>query len=149
MELSSQTGNLKVYGDVYAVGGVTALSDIRKKDVVSRELPLSVEQIANAPTIKFTWKDKREVGEQVGTIAQYWQGVLPWVIKDKSGELSMQYGVAALISSITIARKVVNHEQRIKTLERENADLKQAYSFIKNAYDYLKMDYEQLKLKIA
>jgi hypothetical protein len=132
---SSPSYKLHVAGDIYATGGVTALSDIRKKDVISRELPLSVEQIAAAPTIKFLWKDKREEGEQVGTIAQYWEKALPWVIKSKSGELSMSYGVAALISSITIARKVVNHEQRITELERE--------------CERLRFENEQLRLKIA
>ena len=43
---------------------------------------------------------------------------------DKGGELSMQYGVAALVSAITIARKVVDHEQRITELEKENERLR-------------------------
>lgn len=115
---------LHVAGDIYATGGVTSLSDIRKKNVVSYELPLNVEQIANAPTIKFLWKDNREEGEQVGTIAQYWEKVLPESIKDKSGELSMSYGVASLISTIVTARKVMNHEKRITELEKECARLR-------------------------
>jgi predicted RNase H-like nuclease (RuvC/YqgF family) len=35
------------------------------------------------------------------------------------GTLSLQYGVAALIASITIARKVVDHDKQIKELERQ------------------------------
>jgi hypothetical protein len=53
--------------------------------------------------------------------------VLPNVVltaKDEKGTLSMQYGVAALVSAITIARKVVDHEHRIKQLEQENEELK-------------------------
>jgi hypothetical protein len=139
---TSPSYKLHVSGDVYATGGVTSLSDIRKKDVLTYELPLNVEQIAQAPTIKFLWKDKREEGEQIGTIAQYWQKVLPWVVKDKSNELSMSYGVAALVAAITTARKVVDHEKRITELERECKDWKEAYT-------QLKMDYEMLKLKIV
>ena len=143
---------LHVVGDIYATGGVTALSDARHKDII-RDTMLSVEQIAQMPSVVYRWNDGREDdGLHVGSIAQNWQSVLPEVVltaNDEEHTLSMQYGVAALVSSITIARKVVDHEQRIETLERENAELKQAYSFIKNAYDYLKMDYEQLKLKVA
>jgi hypothetical protein len=36
----------------------------------------------------------------------------------------MQYGVAALVSSIITARKVVDHERRIAELVRENKELK-------------------------
>jgi len=43
---------------------------------------------------------------------------------DEEGTLSMQYGVAALVSSIITARKVVDHERRIAELERENKELK-------------------------
>ena len=137
----SNTGDLKLYGNFYATGGVTAASDIRLKDIIA-DTELSVKQIANAPAKRFYWKRDHSLGEQVGSIAQYWQQVLPQSVSDNGDELGLQYGVAALISSITIARKVVNHEERIEALERENADLKQAYSFIKNAY-------EQLRLKIA
>ena len=132
---TSPSYKLHVSGDIYATGGVTSLSDIRKKNVVSYQLPLSVEQIANAPTIRFTWKDKREEGKQVGTIAQYWQNVLPEVVKDRANELSMQYGVAALVAAITTAKKVVDHEERIKALERE--------------CERLRTENEQLKLKLS
>ena len=90
----------------------------RKKEVVC-DLPITVDEVANAPAIRFLWKDERKAGYQAGTLAQYWQRVLPEVITDKSGELSMQYGVAALVSVITTARKVVDHEARIKELEAE------------------------------
>ena len=115
---------LHVAGDIYATGAVTALSDIRRKDVLSTDIGLTVEQIADAPTIKFLWKDKREEGTQVGSVAQFWAANLPEVVMDKGGELSMQYGVAALVSAIITARKVVDHERRISELEKENERLK-------------------------
>lgn len=146
---TSPSYKLHVAGDIYATGGVTSLSDIRKKDVISYKLPLSVEQIANAPTIKFLWKDKREEGEQVGTIAQYWQDVLPESIKDKSGELSMSYGVAALISAITTARKIVDHEKR---LDEQDALIREQgikISELQKECTDLRKENEMLKLKIA
>jgi hypothetical protein len=110
---------LHVSGTIYATGAITALSDARKKDITG-EAEVSVEQIAHAPAVQFLWKDKerRKDGQQVGTLAQYWQTVLPEVVSDKGGELSMQYGVAALVSSIIIARKVANHEVRIDKMEK-------------------------------
>lgn len=118
---------LHVAGDVYATGGVTALSDIRHKTVI-RDAAVSVEDIARMPAVMYQWNDGREDNElHVGSIAQNWQTVLPEVVlkaNDEEGTLSMQYGVAALVSSIIIARKVVNHEERIRQLEKENKELK-------------------------
>ena len=120
----SPSCKLHVIGDIYATGAVTALSDARKKDVQG-EAKIGVEQIADAPAVQFLWKGKRaKEGLQVGTLAQYWQGVLPEVVMDKGGELSMQYGVAAIVSAIITARKVVDHERRISELEKENERLR-------------------------
>ena len=115
---------LHVNGSIYATGAVTALSDARKKDVQG-DAKIGVEQIADAPAVQFLWKGERaKEGVQVGTLAQYWQAVLPEVVMDKGGELSMQYGVAALVSAIITARKVVDHERRISELEKENERLR-------------------------
>lgn len=121
----SPSYQLHVAGTIYATGAITALSDARKKDITG-EADVSVEQIAHAPAVQFLWKDKkrRKDGQHVGTLAQYWQTVLPEVVMDKGGELSMQYGVAALVSAIVTARKVVDHERRICELEKENERLK-------------------------
>ena len=128
---------LHVDGDIYATGGVTALSDINKKDVISEKLSLNVEEIALAPAIKYFWKDKNiDDRLHVGTSAQYWQNVLRESVleaNDTEHTLSMQYGVAALISAITIARKVVNHEHRLTELEKENAQLRAEISKLKAA----------------
>lgn len=120
---------LHVVGTIYATGAITALSDARKKDITG-EAGVTVEQIAHAPAVQFLWKDKerRKDGQQVGTLAQYWRTVLPEVVSDKGGELSMQYGVTALVSAIVTARKVVDHERRITDLEKENERLKEEIS---------------------
>jgi hypothetical protein len=125
---------LHVRGDIYATGGVTAASDERLKDIIA-DTELSVEQIANAPAKRFYWKRDHSLGEQVGSIAQYWHQVLPQSVSDKGDELGLQYGVAALVSAIVTARKVVNHEQRIKELEKE--------------CERLRTENEMLKLKVA
>ena len=116
-----------VSGDIYATGGVTTLSDARHKTII-QDTQLSVEQIAGMPAVVYRWNDGREDKDlHVGSIAQDWQRVLPQVVltaNDAEHTLSMQYGVAALISAITIARKVVNHEQRLTELEKENAQFR-------------------------
>jgi hypothetical protein len=115
---------LRVDSNIYASGAITALSDARKKDIMGAA-DVTVEQIAHAPAVLFLWKGERaKEGLQVGTLAQYWQTVLPEVVMDKGGELSMQYGVAALVSAIVTARKVVDHERRITELEKENERLR-------------------------
>ena len=102
----------------YTAGYVTALSDARHKDVIG-DTGLTVEQIAGAPAIRFTWNDRDDKTVFAGSIAQYWQKVLPEVVQSQADDtLSLDYQVAALISSITVARKVMNHESRLQRLER-------------------------------
>ena len=109
---------------VYSAGYVTALSDARRKDVQG-DVMLTAEDVANAPMIKFLWKDRANDGMQVGSIAQYWQRYLPEaIVEDKDGYLTMDYGIIALLSSIATAKKVKDHERRIAELERENNELK-------------------------
>lgn len=124
---STPSYKLHVVGDIYATGGVTALSDARHKNIV-QDTQLSVEQIAQMPAVVYKWNDGREDnGLHVGSIAQDWQRVLPQVVltaNDAEHTLSLQYGVAALVSAITIAKRVTNHEERIKELEKENQRLR-------------------------
>lgn len=105
-------------GNLYSAGYVTALSDARHKNVIG-DTELTVEQIAGAPAIRFQWNDRDDKTVFAGSIAQYWQKVLPEVVQSQAdGTLSLDYQVAALISSITVARKVMNHESRLQRLER-------------------------------
>jgi hypothetical protein len=132
--VTSPQAKLHVGGDIYASGGVTGLvattSDERKKNIISRELPLTLEQIADAPAVRFTWKDNEFIkGDQVGSIAQYWQDVLPEAVlegNDEESTLSLQYGVAAMISAITTAREVVRLKKRVAELEKEVQQIKPA-----------------------
>ena len=124
---TSPSYKLHVAGNIYATGGVTALSDARHKTIIN-PTKLKVEQIAKMPAVVYRWNDGRDDNSlHVGSIAQDWQRILPEVVmkaNDEEGTLSMQYGVAALVSSIITARKVVDHERRIAELERENKELK-------------------------
>lgn len=124
---TSPSYKLHVAGDIYATGGVTSLSDARHKTIMG-DTKLRVEQIAEMPAITYKWNDRRDNDLHVGSIAQNWQRILPEVVSvanDLEGTLSINYGVAAMIASIVTAKKVVDHEARIKALESENRELKE------------------------
>jgi hypothetical protein len=110
---------------IYAASYVTALSDIRYKNVI-RHFALDAETIANASLIQFKWIDGRDQATHVGGIAQEWQAFLPEAVHEtKDGKLSMDYGVIAYTAAVSLAKKVVaqQHEiddlkQRLERLER-------------------------------
>ncbi len=133
---NSDTNNVwfEVQGSIIAGGGVTALSDARHKRII-RNTNLSINQIAAMPTIIYKWNDgRKDKNLYAGSIAQNWKSILPEVVSvagNKEGTLSMDYGVAALVSAVTTARKVVDHERRIEELERENKRLKKEVEQLK------------------
>ena len=103
---------------IYTAGYVTALSDARHKNVIG-DTGLTVKDIAEAPAIRFTWKDRDDQSVFAGSIAQYWQKVLPEVVQSQAdGTLSLDYQVTALMAAIVTARKVENHETRLRRLEK-------------------------------
>ena len=120
---TSPTYKLHVSGTAYATGGFQNGSDIRYKHVL-QDLALTVAQVAAAPSFLFRWTDGTADGVQAGTSAQYWQQVMPQVVTESAGRLSMQYDKAALAAAITIAREVETLEQRVDRLEKENGKLK-------------------------
>ena len=107
-------------GYVSALGNNTS-SDMRLKTKLS-DIALTPKDIANAPAMLFAWK--KNGMKDVGSSAQYWQGILPEAVKERGGWLEMEYGNIALVAAISIAKEVVSHEERIAQLEKENIGLK-------------------------
>ena len=105
-------------------GYVTALSDIRYKDVVAKVSPM-VEDIAKASIIRYTWKFHADKTIHIGGIAQEWKEILPETVIDSGDKLSMDYGKIGAIAGIANARRIVDHETRIKQLEQEILLLRQ------------------------
>ena len=98
----------------FADSAVSVVSDKRKK-IVSKEMVLDLDKIADAPSVLFKWRDSQGDTEHVGTIAQYWQDVLPQVVcENHDGELSMQYGTAALVAVISVARELREIKKLLK-----------------------------------
>ena len=104
---------------VYSVNSLNTSSDLRLKDILS-DIPLTVEQVAAAPSFLYRWKNGKDGRAYAGSAAQYWQKALPQaVLKGEDGYLSMEYDRLALAAVITTARTVVDHEQRIRKLEQQ------------------------------
>ena len=119
-EVYAKTG---VWSDGYvSAKGQNTSSDVRLKNILN-VVVLNVRDIANAPSIRFAWKNGG--GIDVGSSAQYWQGLLPDAVKEREGRLEMQYANIALLSAIALAKRSESHEERIARLERENKELKQ------------------------
>ena len=116
---TSPSYKLHVNGDVYATGGVTCLSDIRKKDVIERQVKLSIDDIANAPLIYYSLKGESAHKVRLGSVAQYWANILPETVnKGADGVLSMQYDVQALTSVIALAREVKRLKEEVERLKK-------------------------------
>ena len=128
-------------GNLYSTGAVSALSDIRHKEIV-RNTNLRVEQIAAMRSVIYRKKDSNDNTLYAGSIAQDWQSILPQVVSVADNDehtQSLQYGVAALISTITVARKVMTHEEkialletRVSALEKENGEQEQLISSLQD-----------------
>lgn len=119
------------FANVYSRGYVTALSDIRRKNVIG-DVELDVNAIALARLIRFTWKDRKfDKNEHVGGIAQEWQKILPEAVHESAdGTLSMDYGAIGMISAVTLARKVVRMESEVEILKKDIEKLKKQLNII-------------------
>ena len=117
---STLSQKLNVSGRIACTSGFSFQSDIRKKNVIDREVKLSIDNIADAPLIHYTLKDGADKDNHVGSVAQYWATVLPETVqKDKQGYLSMQYDVQALASAVVLAREVRELKKQIEELRNE------------------------------
>lgn len=122
--------NVGIVSDTFITAGAAATSSDARLKKHLRDVELTVAQIAQAPAVTFDWVDESR-GSGAGSIAQYWEEVLPLnVHRWGSDYLSMEYGNIALLSAITIARTVENHEERIARLEKENKELKEKLRYV-------------------
>ena len=113
------TGNLTVTGD-----GVFG-SDARYKSKL-QDLAVDVETIANAPVFSYKWTDREDDKVHLGTTAQYWMETNFKDAVDVSNKdfYHLNYGALGVAIGVSLAKKAVDHEERIKALEKENKELK-------------------------
>ena len=112
-----------MWSDSYvSARGQNTSSDARLKRNFNA-FELALHEIAGAPSVTFDWM--RDGKKDVGSIAQYWQGINPMLTPEgPDGFLTLQYGKTALLASISIAKRVKSHEERIRRLEKENEELR-------------------------
>lgn len=116
------SGDLYAQAGVWSNGYVSARgqntgSDIRLKDILG-DCPLTVEQVAELPAVRFRWKDNGTVA--VGTIAQEVRKVLPEIVRERpqDGMLSLDYGDLGWLAAHAVAVRVTEHESRLDRIEK-------------------------------
>ena len=117
---TDSTYELNVGGKIYCTGGFAFLSDKRMKNVIDRQVQLTVDQIADAPLIYYTLKGVADKRVQLGSVAQYWKTVLPETVQtDEAGTLSMQYDVQAHTAVVVLARKVRALWEEVEKIKKQ------------------------------
>lgn len=120
----SPSEKLHVLGNILATGGGTFYSsDIRAKNVIE-SLKIKLNDIANAPVIKFRWNGYNGLKDDgklhIGGIAQYIEKILPeCVIGQKDDFLSFDYATTGYVFSVLTARHLLSYETRTDRIIRK------------------------------
>lgn len=118
--VSSPSYKLHVDGTIYATGSITERSDLNDKNVETYAWAPALSAIADAPIVIYTMKDDPEQRRRVGSIAQYWDNVMPEAVcHAANGKLSMNYGEIGLVGLIALAREVRQLKAQIEMLKRK------------------------------
>lgn len=134
-------------GYVSALGQNTS-SDERLKRII-RPIKLTVDEIAKAPIYVFEWING--AGIEIGSIAQYWQSVLPEGVRTSTDSYLSMSGNFGLVAAICNARHIRDHEylisdhgRRIELLERDKHKLEEDNRTLKEENLEIKRQLEQL-----
>ena len=114
--IHSTTG---IFSDGYmSAKGINTASDVRLKRR-REDVALTVRDVAEAPVYRFAWINVG--GIDVGSTAQYWGAKVPELthLLADGIHLGLDYGKAALLSVVAVARSTADHERRIASLERQ------------------------------
>lgn len=124
-KLDVQGGDVRFTGNLVVYGGGAFGSDVRYKDIINYT-NIDLATIADAPLFTYQWNDREDKKVYLGTSAQYWLNTAftNAVNTDNPNFFHLDYGALGVGLAIATARKVVDHEERIATLEKENRELK-------------------------
>lgn len=118
-----ELGNVNLpRGAFTAVGNITAYSDESLKRNW-RDLPADfIERLAG---VKHGTYDRTDISAtQDGISAQSLKPLLPnSVVRDENGKLSVNYGGAAMVSAVQLAKRAIQQDKRIAQLEAAMAKL--------------------------
>lgn len=110
-------GDVEINNNLIVKGDQATGSDIRFKNVIEDNV-LDVKRIAEAPLFTFKWNDRNDDSIHLGSSAQYWENVCPWLVSGEDFK-TLNYATLGVAMGISLAKKTVNHEERIKELERK------------------------------
>ena len=119
---TSPSAKLHVNGNAIITGDTATGSDVRFKNII-KDHRIALESIAQAPLFTFKWNDRKDDTIHLGTSAQYWEDVAPWLVKGTDFK-ALDYSTLGVAIGISLANKTVNLEERVKILEKENEQLK-------------------------
>ena len=108
-----------IFSDSYmSAKGINTASDARLKRRMA-DVVLTVRDVAEAPVYRFAWINGG--GIDVGSTAQYWAARVPELTHclPDGIHLGLDYGKAALLSVVAVARATADHERRIADIERQ------------------------------
>lgn len=108
-----------IFSDGYmSAKGINTASDARLKRRIA-DVALTVRDVAEAPVYRFAWINGG--GIDVGSTAQYWAARVPELthLLADGKHLGLDYGKAALLSVVAVARSTADHERRIADIERQ------------------------------
>ena len=108
-----------IFSDGYmSAKGINTASDVRLKRR-REDVALTVKDVAEAPVYRFEWINGGDI--DVGSTAQYWAARVPELthLLADGIHLGLDYGKAALLSVVSVARATADHERRIADIERQ------------------------------
>lgn len=130
---ATEAGNVRTYNGAsfIAAGNITAYSDERFK-TNWRDLPLDfIERLAKIKHGTYDRTDNSAAKTQDGVSAQSLKPLLPnSVLEDSEGILSVNYGGAAMVSAVQLAKRAVEQEAKIQAQDKRIAELERLISKI-------------------
>jgi len=109
-------GQTTITGNTVCLGTVSAGSDMKlKKDIVTVENAL--DKVKGLRGVNFTYIEK-EI-KSMGVIAQEIQEIIPEVVTDNSGTLTVNYGALSGLFIEAIKEMSIKHENSIKELKEK------------------------------
>lgn len=124
------TGSAYVTSGIVSGAEITAYSQRSLKNVID-ERGLSLEELKVIKPTRYTWKDGRDERIHVGGIADDVQTVLPEVVYEHGGLLTMDYGNASFAVATSLIKPVTEHEEKIAMLERRIEELEEEVKQLK------------------
>lgn len=123
----SPTTKLHVNGVVKCTSVDTSSDETLKNKV--GDIDISIEDIAAAPNVTFTWKEGEDTEDiHGGTYAQYWEKVTPYYVHGKEGDKALDYGSLAVSCAIELAKEVVALKDENAKLKKELAEIREMIS---------------------